>query len=60
MSRSNFASWIKDVVNNLDNNDCQTKINNDNCDLENAEQFLLKIVTKKVSKNEAHEMCKIW
>ena len=41
LSKSDFASLIKDVVNNLDNNDYQTKINNDNYDLKNAEQFLL-------------------
>ena len=57
MSRSNFASLIKDV-NNLDNKDYQTKINNVNYDLKSAEQFLLKIVTKKVSENEAHKMYK--
>ena len=53
MSRSNFASLIKDV-NNLDNKDYQTKINNVNYDLKSAEQFLLKIV----SENEAHKMYK--
>ena len=37
LSKSDFVSLIKDVVNNLDNNDYQTKINNDNCDLKNAE-----------------------
>ena len=31
-------------------------INNDNYDLKNAEQFLLKILTKKISENEAHEL----
>ena len=56
LSRSDFASLIKDVVNNLDNKDYQTKINNDNYDLKNAEQFLLKIVAKKISVNEAHEL----
>ena len=59
MSRSNFALLIKDVVNNLDDKDCQTKINNGNYDFynfKNAETFLLKIVTKKISKDEAHEL----
>ena len=50
LSRSDFASLIKDVVNNLDNKDYQTKINNDNYDLTNVEQFLLEIVTKKLVK----------
>ena len=44
LSKYDFASLIKDVVNNLDNNDYQAKINNDNYDLKNAEQFLLEIV----------------
>ena len=43
LSRSDFASVIKDV-NNLDNKGYQTKINNDNYDLEYVEQFLLEIV----------------
>ena len=58
MSRSDFASLIKDVVNNLDNKDYQTKINNDNYDLNNAEQFLPKIAAKKVIKNEVHKLYK--
>ena len=44
LSKYDFASLIKNVVNNLDNNDYQAKINNDNYDLKNAEQFLLEIV----------------
>ena len=59
LCRIDLASLIKDVLNNLDNKDYQTKINNDNYDLKNAEQVLLKIVTKKISKNEAHELYKI-
>ena len=43
LSRSDFALVIKDV-NNLDNKGYQTKINNDNYDLEYVEQFLLEIV----------------
>ena len=43
LSRSDFASVIKDV-NNLDNKGYQTKINNDNYDLEYVEQFLLEKV----------------
>ena len=58
LSRSDFASLIKDVVNNLDNKDYQTKINNDNYDLKNAKQVLLKIVAKKISGNKAHKLYK--
>ena len=47
---------VKDVVNNLDKKDYQTTINNDKYDLKNAEIFLLKIVTKRISKNEVREL----
>ena len=55
LPRSDLASLVKDV-NNLDNKDYQTKMNNDNYDLGNAEQFLLKIVTKKLVKMK-HANC---
>ena len=58
MSRSNFLSLVKDVANNLDNKDYQTTISNNKYDLKNAEQFLLKIVTKKINKNEEHKLYK--
>ena len=48
LSRKDFLSLIKNVVNNLDNKDYQTTISNNKYDLKNAEQFLLKIVTKKI------------
>ena len=51
-------SLIKDVVNNLDNKDYQNKINNVNYDLKSAEQFLLEIVRKENSENEARELYK--
>ena len=55
LSRSNFVSLTKDVVNNLDDKDYQTKINNERYDLKNAEQFLLEIITKK-SENETRKL----
>ena len=51
LCRSDLTSLIKDVVNNLENKDYQTTINNDKYYLKNAEQFLLKVVTKKINKN---------
>ena len=45
--RSNFASLMRDVVNTLDNENYQSKINNVNYDLKSVEPFLLEIVTKK-------------
>ena len=47
---------IKDVANNLDNKNYQTTTSNNKYDLKNAEQFLLEIVTKKISKNEASKL----
>ena len=42
----------------MDNKDYPTKINNVNYDLTSAKQFLLEIVTKIISGNEAGEMYK--
>ena len=53
MSRNDFLLLIKDVANNLDNKNYQTTTSNNKYDLKNAEQFLLEIVTKKISKTEA-------
>ena len=55
LSRKDFISLIKDVVNNLDNKNYWTVINNNKYNLKNAEQFLLEIV-KKISKNEAPKL----
>ena len=57
LSRKNFLSLVKDVVNNLDNKNYQTMISNNRYDLTNVEQFLLEIITKKINKNEA---CKLY
>ena len=56
LSISSLTSLIKDVLNNLDKKDYQNKINNGKYDLKNAEQFLLKIVAKKISKNIARKL----
>ena len=56
LSRGCFISLIKDVVNNLDNKNYQTVINNNKYNLKNAKQFLLDIVVKKNSKNKAREL----
>ena len=50
LSRENFNSLIKDVVDNLDNADYKTTVNNRRYDLKNKEQFLLEIITKKIVK----------
>ena len=50
LSRENFNSLIKDVVDNLDNADYKTTVNNRRYDLKNKEQLLLEIITKKIVK----------
>ena len=48
---------IKDVVNNLDNEDYKTTVNNRRYDFKNAETFLVEIITKKITGKEA---CKLY
>ena len=50
--RDDFISLIKDVVNNLDDKD-QITVNKHKYELKNAEKYLLEIIIKKISKNEA-------
>ena len=57
LSRKDFLSLVKDVVNNLDKKNYQAMISNNRYDLRNVEQFLLEIITKKISKNES---CKLY
>ena len=42
-----FILLITNVVDNLDNEDCKTTVNNRRYDLKNAEKILLEIVTTK-------------
>ena len=53
VSRKYLNSLIKDVVNNLDNKDYKTSADGDDYDLKNADNFLLVIVTKKLSRDDA-------
>ena len=54
--RKDFISLIKDIVDNLDNKDFQTTVNRRKYDLKNEEKCLLKIIIKKISRNEALEL----
>ena len=56
MSKRKFSSLIKDVVNNLDNQDYKTTVSNGRYDLKNAEKCLLGIIVKKISQNESREL----
>ena len=58
VSRKDFISLIKDVADNLDKKDYKITVNNADYNLENAEKYLLEIITKKISKNEALELYK--
>ena len=59
LSRENFNSLIKDVVDNFDNEDYKNTANNRRYDLKNAEKILLEILTNKISKNEARKLFSI-
>ena len=43
-------------MNNLDNQDYKTTVNNRRYDLKNAEKCLLEIIAKKISQNESREL----
>ena len=55
-SRENFSSLIEDVVDSLVIEDYKTTVNNRRYDLKNAENFLLEIISRKISQNEALEL----
>ena len=48
LCRKKFILLLKNVADNLDNEDCKTTVNNCRYDLKNAEKVLLEIVTKKL------------
>ena len=56
ISKNDFISLIKDVADNLDDKGNKTRVNNVDYDLKDAENNLLEIITKKLSKNEAHKL----
>ena len=56
LSRENFSSLIEDVVDSLVIEDYKTTVNNRRYDLKNAEKFLLEIISRKFSQNEALEL----
>ena len=56
ISKNDFISLIKDVADNLDDKGNKTRVNNVDYDLKDAENNLLEIITKTLSKNEAHKL----
>ena len=56
MSRKDFESLIKYVPDNLNNNKFKTTVEEKPYDLKNAETFLVKITTAKISEKEAFEL----
>ena len=60
MPRKDFHSLIKDVVDNLNNEDYKTTVNNRGYDLKNAENFLLEIFTKKLLKKKQANCTTVW
>ena len=53
LTEEDFNLLIKDVVDNLDDENYKTTVNNRKYNLRNTENFLLEITTKIDSKNEA-------
>ena len=53
LTEEDFNLLIKDVVDNLDDENYKTTVNNRKYNLRNTESFLLEITTKIDSKNEA-------
>ena len=56
ITKNDFISLIKDGANNLDDKGYKSRANNVDYDLKNAEKYLLEIIIKKISKNEAHKL----
>ena len=56
LSKEDFNLLIKDVANSLEDESHKTSLNNHGYDLKNAEKCLLKVTTKKISKNEARNL----
>ena len=56
MSRKDFNLLIKDVADNLNNKVYQATVNGLKYDFQKANEFLLKIGTKKISENKAREL----
>ena len=56
LSRKDFDLLIKDAVNNSDNGDYKTIAGGKKYDLKNAEKYLLKVIHKQITENEAHEL----
>ena len=57
-SIENFNSLIKDIVDNLHNEDYKTTLDGDKQCLKNAENIFLEISIKKFNENEARELYK--
>ena len=56
LSKNDFNSLIKDVYNNLNNNEFKTAVDKKTYDLKNAKNFLEKIITPKISEKDAKNL----
>ena len=56
LNKNNFDSLIRDVNNNLNNNEFKTTINKKVYNLNNAQNFLVDITTQKVIEEGAFEL----
>ena len=56
LNKNNFDSLIRDVNNNLNNNEFKTTINKKVYNLNNAQKFLVDITTQKIIEKGAFEL----
>ena len=56
VSRDNFISLIKVAVDNLNNDKNKTTVDGNKYDLKNAKTFLLEIINRKITENEASKL----
>ena len=56
INKNNFNSLIQDVYNNLNNDEFKTTVNKKVYNLKNAEKFLVKVTTQKISEQETLEL----
>ena len=56
INKNDFDLLIQDIYNNLNNSNFKTAIDKKAYDLKNAEKFLAKIITQKISEKEAFKL----
>ena len=56
LNKNDFYSLIRDVNNNLNNNELKTIVSKKVYNLKNAQKFLVNITTKRINEKEARDL----